>query len=71
MADDDWRYEGLRREIGRVDGRVERLERRLDEKDRKSWERSLFWFQAVVWTFVVISITALVVLAITHNLHKH
>jgi hypothetical protein len=71
MADDDWRYEGLKREIGRVDGRVERLERRLDEKDRKSLERSLFWFQAVVWTFVVVYVTALVVLAVTHNLHKH
>jgi anti-sigma-K factor RskA len=60
---DDWKFEGLER-------RVDRLEKRLDEKDRKSWERTHFWLQVIIWTFVVVYVTALVVLAITHNLHN-
>jgi uncharacterized membrane protein len=60
----DWKLEGLER-------RVERLEKRVDEKERKSRERSTFWFQAVMWTVMVVYVTALVVLAITHNLHNH
>ena len=61
---DDWEFKGLER-------RVERLEKRLDAKDQKSRERTHFWLQAIIWTFVVVYVTALVVLAITHNLHKH
>jgi hypothetical protein len=67
---ENWEHKELRREIDRVDGRVVRLEKRLDEKDQKSWERSLLWLQAIVWTFAVACVTALIVLAITHNLHN-
>ncbi len=61
---EDWEFRGLER-------RIERLEKRLDEKDQRSWERSHFWSQAIIWTFFVVYVTALVVLTITHNLHNH
>ena len=53
-------------ELKSLEKRVERLEKRLDENDQKSWERSLFWPQAIPWTLVAY-VTAIVVLAITHN----